>query len=139
MREEMDTQVIEGRVCRDCNEFKPFLLLKKNYGGKKGYQRWCLECASTTAQKWKKANPEKLKAQKDTFHYSQLKKTYGITHEDYTEMFCEQEGRCKICRRHQEEFTKRLFVDHCHETGVVRGLLCARYGKRQHNDFEGSH
>lgn len=49
---------------------------------------------------------------------------YGITLEDYNRMFAEQEGCCKICKRHQTEFNKKLHVDHKHETGVVRGLLC---------------
>lgn len=39
-------------------------------------------------------------------------------------MFEEQAGCCKICKRHQSEFKKRLDFDHCHETGKSRGLLC---------------
>ena len=49
---------------------------------------------------------------------------YGLTLEQYHRMFEKQEDRCGICKRHQSEFKKRLFVDHCHETGKVRGLLC---------------
>jgi len=39
-------------------------------------------------------------------------------------MFAEQEGCCAICGKHQSEQKKRLEVDHCHETGHVRALLC---------------
>ncbi len=39
-------------------------------------------------------------------------------------MFEEQDGCCAICKRHQSEFTKSLFIDHCHKTNKVRGLLC---------------
>lgn len=49
---------------------------------------------------------------------------YGITLDQYNEMFAEQEGRCKICNTHQTELKKKLHVDHNHETGVIRGLLC---------------
>lgn len=46
----------------------------------------------------------------------------------YEEMFAEQEGRCKICRRKEwrsiQGHLLKLCVDHCHETGLVRGLLC---------------
>jgi hypothetical protein len=35
-----------------------------------------------------------------------------------------QDFRCAICQRHQSEFKISLAVDHCHETGTVRGLLC---------------
>lgn len=51
-------------------------------------------------------------------------KSYGITEEDYNKMFEEQDGCCAICKRHQSEFTKSLFIDHCHKTNKVRGLLC---------------
>ena len=53
-----------------------------------------------------------------------LKHRYGITSEDYNEMFAEQEGKCAICGRHQSEFDEALHVDHDHETDDVRGLLC---------------
>lgn len=49
---------------------------------------------------------------------------YGITIDDYNRLFEEQLGSCKICKRHQSLFKKALHVDHNHETGKVRGLLC---------------
>ena len=49
-----------------------------------------------------------------------LKRTYGITLEDYYKMTDEQDGLCKICKIKPE----KLYVDHCHDTGIVRGLLC---------------
>jgi hypothetical protein len=52
------------------------------------------------------------------------KSNYGISIEDYNAMFEDQEGRCAICKKHQMEFKKKLHVDHKHETGQVRGLLC---------------
>lgn len=48
---------------------------------------------------------------------------YGITPEDFKQMFETQQGKCAICN--EEPKTKRgLHVDHDHETGKVRGLLC---------------
>lgn len=55
-----------------------------------------------------------------------LKSRYGVSLEEYNTMFESQGGECKICKRHQTEFSKRLRVDHCHKTGRVRGLLCSR-------------
>lgn len=49
---------------------------------------------------------------------------YGISLEDYNKLFAEQNGCCKICKTHQNEFKKKLHVDHNHKTGEVRGLLC---------------
>ena len=54
-----------------------------------------------------------------------LKRAYGITIEDYEIMFRSQYGVCKICAS-PPQTGKNLFVDHCHDTGVVKGLLCTR-------------
>lgn len=51
-------------------------------------------------------------------------KKYGISLKEYDEMFDKQNGRCAICGKHQDEFKKRLFIDHCHKTKKIRGLLC---------------
>jgi hypothetical protein len=48
-------------------------------------------------------------------------KKYGLTQDDFNTMLKEQTNKCKIC---EMEFTKTPHIDHCHETGVVRGLLC---------------
>lgn len=61
---------------------------------------------------------------KDTQRHYKYKINYGISLEEYNEMFAEQNGCCAICKRHQTEFKKHLHVDHNHETGEVRGLLC---------------
>lgn len=50
--------------------------------------------------------------------------TYGISIAEYNELFTEQDGCCAICDRHQSEFKRRLAVDHCHDKGRIRGLLC---------------
>jgi len=55
-----------------------------------------------------------------------FKKTYGISLEDYNQMFQEQEGSCAICGTHQVDLKKRLAVDHCHSSGRVRKLLCQK-------------
>lgn len=50
-----------------------------------------------------------------------LLRKYGITQVDYQAMFAQQQGGCAVCGRKQ---ARPLDVDHCHVTGVVRGLLC---------------
>ena len=46
----------------------------------------------------------------------------GVTRDT---LYAEQNGRCGICKRHEREVLM-LVVDHCHKTGLVRGLLCGR-------------
>lgn len=55
------------------------------------------------------------------FRDRNLKLRYGLDRTDYDHMVAEQAGRCKLCQSTQ---TKPLYVDHDHETGRVRGLLC---------------
>lgn len=56
-------------------------------------------------------------------HAGAVEKKYGITAAEYKALFIAQGGRCYICQR--QAHSKRLAVDHNHETGEVRGLLCA--------------
>lgn len=51
--------------------------------------------------------------------------TYGITADEYWAIYKLQDGLCYICRRAKGTGRKKLSVDHCHATGVVRGLLCS--------------
>lgn len=58
-----------------------------------------------------------------------LKKHYGLNIEDYNLMLELQDNRCAICNMEETAISrygtpKRLTVDHCHETGKIRGLLC---------------
>ena len=52
------------------------------------------------------------------------KRKYGITLADYNQMFSDQGGACAICNTHQCATGRALAVDHDHQTGKVRGLLC---------------
>lgn len=53
---------------------------------------------------------------------STLKYKYGLTLEDYQNMFERQNGVCAICEEIEEG--RMLAVDHDHKTNKVRGLLC---------------
>ena len=55
---------------------------------------------------------------------SSLKSNYGINFDKYIEMLEAQNYRCAICGRHQEELSKKMAVDHSHNNGHIRGLLC---------------
>ena len=61
---------------------------------------------------------------RDRSHDAHLRKSYGISLEDYRKILDSQGGSCWICRGGTSK--RFLAVDHCHKTGDVRGLLCAR-------------
>jgi hypothetical protein len=48
------------------------------------------------------------------------KQKYGLPPEEYNHMLAQQQNACAICRQET-----KLVVDHCHNSGKVRGLLCA--------------
>jgi len=72
--------------------------------------------------KYREANAEKLKM-KDRI--SNLRKNYGLELEQYNLMFENQNGLCAICN-HPEKLNRMLSVDHNHNTGEIRALLCQR-------------
>jgi len=69
---------------------------------------------------------------KDVITSSKMKRSYGITLEEYNALLESQGGVCAICKCKETIIDRRtgevrkLAVDHCHETKKVRGLLCRR-------------
>ena len=61
---------------------------------------------------------------KEGVRNSILYKKYGISSEEYDLILLEQDYRCAICGKEIATNGRRLSVDHSHETGNVRGLLC---------------
>ncbi len=52
---------------------------------------------------------------------------YGLTPEHYEELVQSQSGLCAICKKipSGEGNASKFHVDHCHDSGKVRGLLCS--------------
>ena len=75
------------------------------------------------------ADPEEVKARA---RRSNLRNKYSITPEDVLTMLDEQDHKCCICKsqllkQNGSKNCKRTHaVDHCHESGRVRGILCIR-------------
>lgn len=65
----------------------------------------------------------KNRARRNYSHEKHILETYGISLEEYWEIYRHQGGVCAICNR-AKGLRKKLSVDHCHATGQVRGLLC---------------
>lgn len=58
---------------------------------------------------------------KEQARKNHLKRMYGLTPEEYNTMLEQQGGNCAIC---YDTLTDKCGVDHCHISGVVRGILC---------------
>lgn len=73
-------------------------------------------------KKWRERNPRRAKS-------NDLRRSYGITLEDYEALLEAQNGVCAICgdpekTKDKDGGPRKMPVDHDHETGVIRGLLC---------------
>lgn len=102
--------LVAQRVYRAANK-------EKIQAAERAYYMANKERISAHQQIYRVANREKARS-------NHLQRTYGITLAEYDEMLEAQGGKCAICGKTPEENNRRLDVDHNHDTGVVRGLLC---------------
>lgn len=77
-------------------------------------------------REWRKNNPHRIKVYARN---KRIKKIYGLTPEQYDEKLRNQGGGCAICLKPYNS-GRRLSVDHDHQTGMVRGLLCTSCNTR---------
>ena len=110
------------KKCTDCGEAKPFSEFYKHKGRKDGRHTVCKPCHKARAATFRAQYPEKVKESK---RKSDLKNLYGISPEEYDDMLAKQQGGCAMCGKKCKS-GKSLSVDHCHATGKIRGLLCAK-------------
>lgn len=87
------------------------------------YYREHKEETQARAKKWAIDNADRYRSYLRNWN---LQKKYGISLEEYEALLESQDGVCAICRK---EDTSRYHVDHDHETGEVRGLLCGDCNK----------
>lgn len=105
------------KLCRKCGRTAPLEEFGNNKLNKDGHQHSCRSCESAKSAKWNRDHPEQFKRNQRTYH---LRKTYGLSREQYDALMELQDSRCPICLG---PLTTRIYVDHDHDTGRVRGLL----------------
>lgn len=100
------------KVCNRCQQVKPVEEFYKAQGNADGLQRICKGC------------------RKNYYDYAQhrelyLRRKYGISVAEYESLLDKQKGVCFICKASPDTmYRKILAVDHDHESGRIRGLLC---------------
>lgn len=95
-------RVHDDRVCHHCGE---------TYQPTSARQKFCASCVDTSSD-------------------NRRIKNYGVSRRQFREMMTNQSDMCGICRCHLTEDTAN--VDHDHETGQIRGLLCKRCNLNLH-------
>ncbi len=124
---------ITFRLCGGCGMQQPESLWR--YSRAK-----CDDCERARAREWHRKNPERSRAAAaawkaknpdkcDVSKRKQQLAVYGLTHAHYAAMLVAQNFSCGLCEKHVSDEKKRLAVDHDHETGKVRMLLCHNCNK----------
>ena len=90
---------MKTRKCYVCKKIKPLEEFSKDKAQVLGRKYLCSPCNNLT---------KRLSIRK-------------ITKQFYTDLLTIQENKCQICK---QEFFHTPYIDHCHTTGQVRGLLC---------------
>lgn len=132
--------------CSKCERDKPMAEFGKDKSRPGGLTLYCKECHNQISREWhsqnrgryaakqaewQKRNREKCNEKAANYRIRHAEKIrlaarssivskFGLTLEVYDEMYRSQGGLCAIC----EKGFDVLCVDHCHESGAVRGLLC---------------
>jgi hypothetical protein len=128
----------KGRICTKCGIWKPWLGFPIRNSKLHTYRAVCKICHYQQKRDYYLKNHEKIRA-----YYKQYRKRftpqdyrkqylntkYGLSWNDYRLLFKYQQGKCAICKRKLRYFVgshkqRGATVDHDHNTGHVRGLLC---------------
>ena len=141
------SQIVDGKKqCGLCREWFPIENFWKRRNASTGLFSACIPCATVRRNesyakkpvpieksreyraRYRAKHPEKFKES----HERQKLRKRGVTPEWFEAQLEAQGGGCKICGRPEDSVDnfsgnpRRLSVDHCHDTGMVRGLLCSR-------------
>lgn len=108
------------KKCTYCLKEKDIEQFQYKGDGSKLRSTWCREC--TKEYRAKKADHIKTVSRN-----RRLKREFNITPDGYDNILKRQNGKCAICGNGNGDLKREgLFIDHNHDTGVVRGLLCGK-------------
>lgn len=97
------------KTCSKCGETKSKEEFHKNGKPRSGLRSYCKQCQ------------RKHYYDVEVHRWAQRKRYYGITREECEHQYRRQDGLCAICGY---ELFEKYDIDHCHTTGITRGLLC---------------
>lgn len=141
---------VPSKICTYCKTDQP--LTNYHVHPKRGHHPRCKPCRAKAHREYYLANIDKFKAYKararnETVEEREariqrrrdeapakrrlakwrvhIRKTLGVSEQQYQDLFRAQGGRCAICASGNPGGKRERFcIDHCHATGVIRGLLC---------------
>lgn len=111
------------KICSKCNKPKSVYEFSRN-NPLTGRRR--PDCKKCVAERVRSHYAEEIDRHRMRGKVNQIKKRYGITYEQWQEMFEEQGRKCKLCNSDDPKSERGWHTDHISKSGciVVRGILC---------------
>lgn len=143
-----DVILPQSKFCSACKIQKELSSFNLQRSSKDGRRYICKACQSEHKKKYRAENKEKVAGQYSAYYRSNkdkvsarivawgrsnpdklrqyyVKKTYGLSKEQFHRLLESHSGRCHICGSEDAGSKSGTFnIDHCHKTGEVRGMLC---------------
>jgi hypothetical protein len=126
---------MKTKICSKCKIDKPHSDYFKDNKREVGIRCKCKACCKQDIYEWRAKNKSEYNNYAASWraknpskqHATEIKKHYGLSIEQYNQMLADQKLMCKICDKQHDPSIKRgrLYVDHNHVTGAIRGLLCS--------------
>ncbi len=120
------------KTCPKCSVEKPLDQFGKSSNTVTGLQVYCKPCCAERHDVWRRRNLAKCAADQKKHRLANperhrdygRKQRYQLAPGEYEAMLQSQNGKCAICQRTDNNGRGGFHVDHCHDLGHVRGLLC---------------
>jgi len=125
-------EINNNKVCSKCKKEKPFSDFYNKSCTKDGKNSQCRQCrlnyVHTNRDAILKTRRKYNNKNRDILRRKGAARWHGMTLEEYDSFFAVRNHRCEVCGLSGEEsyklLNKTLDIDHCHETGENKGLLC---------------
>ncbi len=122
---------VPRKTCNKCDTDKPADSFYRDAGIADGLATICKACKDEYSVTYRAENRDEYNASmrewranhKEEAKELDLHRTYGLPLETFKKMLSDQGGKCALCFK-APSGVRPLCVDHCHDTGKVRGLLC---------------